>query len=91
MMNETKKNIETLEMEAMEQVTGGCSVVGGKLIPSQGCRCGSAAEDMNLNSVTFDPDRGSTRFRFLCGKCGRPLNSYSGGDHTAEYSGFIIP
>ena len=90
MMNEAKKNMESLDMEEMEQVSGGCSVVGGKLIPSQGCRCGSAAEDMALNSVTFDPERGSTRFRFLCGKCGRPLNSYSSGDKTKEFAGYII-
>ena len=84
MMNETKKNMETLDTDAMEQVSGGLEIVGGKAVSSAGCSCGSAPGEMVFNAATYDPGTGKTRFRFVCAKCGKPLNFYRTGDLTGS-------
>ena len=84
MMNETKKNMEPLDTDAMEQVSGGLEIVGGKAVSTEGCRCGSAPDEMVFNAATYDSDAGRTRFRFVCARCGRPLIYYRSGDRTGD-------
>ena len=89
MSNEIRNQVKALNEEDMELVSGGCQIVGGKMVSTAGCRCGSAPEEMTFNSVSYDPDINMTRCRFICSRCGNPLNFYRTGDRTEEFRPFI--
>jgi len=90
MSNEAKNKMKELNEEDLGVVSGGCEIVGGKMVSSAGCRCGSAPEEMKFNAVSYDPDTNRTRCRFVCSLCGRPLNFYRTGDRTEEFRPFIV-
>lgn len=88
---EIKKNesIHSLEPEELEAVSGGWKIENGKLIPSAGCRCGSAPEDMVYTSVSIHESGERTVCRFICSKCGRPLNALYNLDRFDEFSALL--
>ena len=88
-MENNHETIRSLEPDELEGVSGGWTIANGTLIPSCGCRCGSAPEDMTLTSVSIHENGQSTLCRFICSKCGRPLNGIYNLDRYEEFKSLL--